>query len=157
MLIQIIKKNPLIFTLVLIQGVKLIYASTSSLSASAYGEIFNYIFAYRNLNSLLLNIVKNGCGKSECVCKIIFTCAGASWSTRTNKSCEVPRSCMMPSGCSEENSRKKPEHVEMTSACTSRDWARAASTGTPGIKVPKLNTNEDICLQWPLRKVLNLS
>lgn len=55
---QFKKKNQtFILTLVLILGANLIYASISSLSASVYGEIFNYIIAHINWNSLILNIL----------------------------------------------------------------------------------------------------
>lgn len=130
--------------LLLILGAKLIYASISSLSASVYGEIFNYIIAHINRNSLILNILmlsqfsellkKYGCGKSRCVCKILFTCAGATWSSRASRSCAVPvRSCMLPNaerwppGSSRRKTLKR-------SARTARDflndvplWARAAT------------------------------
>lgn len=45
-----LKKN--IFAFVLILGVKLIYVSISSVSASVYGEILILIIAHIHLNSL---------------------------------------------------------------------------------------------------------
>lgn len=148
---------------------KVTYASISSLSARVYGEIFNSIIAHIHSNSLIIKCInaksisiteKKGCGQSWCVCEIIFTCAGAIWSTRANKSCEVPmRSCMLP------NLREAPRSSERTSGLLGRktlrrssrkardllndEHERAASIYTPSpifIKITKPNDYEDIHL-----------